>query len=103
MDKPTGYQCKDCKRCTVLLREYYMVLDEVWAMAFGGCAMLCIGCLEHRLGRTLTKQDFQDFPINCCVFPQSDRLRNRLATGGLRYLFKPSVWYADFPFSLADL
>jgi len=40
--------------------EVYIVRDRVWKAAgmgpWGGC--LCIGCLEHRLGRRLTPKDF---------------------------------------------
>jgi hypothetical protein len=38
--------------------ELYTVKDHVWraSKANGGC--LCIGCLEQRLGRELTPEDF---------------------------------------------
>jgi hypothetical protein len=48
--------------------EYYMVHDIVWASAFMGPydGMLCIGCLERRLGRPLTRlaaiKDERDWP-----------------------------------------
>jgi hypothetical protein len=62
--------------------EYYMVHDALWKLAGmepdGG--MLCIGCLETRLGRKLVRGDFTDYPINSGqLFPQSSRLRERLA------------------------
>lgn len=42
-----------------------MVHDEVWLEANPkGRGMLCIGCLELRLGRLLTKDDFTDAPVN---------------------------------------
>jgi hypothetical protein len=42
--------------------------------------ILCIGCLEKRIGRTLCRTDFIDAPINDPNEHQhSDRLRNRLA------------------------
>lgn len=58
-----------------------MVDDGVWEVAtedFGGHGMLCIGCLEARLGGKLVASDFPDYPINTGFFPQSARLRNRL-------------------------
>jgi len=68
----------DCGVNTVDIDEYYGVWDDIWLFAnpadFG---MMCIGCLEHRLGRKLTPIDFTDWPINR-VFPQSDRLKDRL-------------------------
>ena len=47
--------------------EVYMVRPAIWEVAGmepdGGC--LCIGCLEKRLGRTLTPRDFpRHHPFN---------------------------------------
>lgn len=46
--------------------EHYMVLPKVWKAA--GLApddgYMCIGCLEHRIGRRLSPTDFTDAPIN---------------------------------------
>ena len=43
--------------------------------------MLCIGCLEKRMGRKLRRQDFIDLPING-INPKTQllRLRDRLST-----------------------
>lgn len=53
--------CEDCGVNTFDIDEYYMVKDEIW---FSVCddvyGMLCIGCLEERLGRRLTPTDFMD-------------------------------------------
>lgn len=61
-----------------------MVHDGVWDAAtedFGGDGMLCIGCLEARLGGKLTADDFTDAPINSgYIFHQSARLQERLST-----------------------
>jgi hypothetical protein len=43
-----------------------------------GQEILCIGCLEKRIGRTLCRADFTDVPINNPNL-SSDRLRDRLA------------------------
>jgi hypothetical protein len=41
--------------------------------------ILCIGCLESRIGRTLCRTDFIDVPLNDPnKFQLSDRLRDRL-------------------------
>jgi hypothetical protein len=56
--------CVDCGTDTLPTgwhrrAEYYSVHDEVWAaagMQFEG--FLCIGCLEVRVGRRLTRSDF---------------------------------------------
>jgi hypothetical protein len=59
------WTCYDCGADT--LSEYYMVWDEVWTKAgardeFG--FLLCVGCLERRLGRRLGAEDFTDALIN---------------------------------------
>ena len=57
-----------------------MVTDQVWtSVAEDG--MLCIGCLEQRLGRVLHAKDFTDAPINQMSDMTDDasaRLLNRL-------------------------
>jgi hypothetical protein len=47
-----------------------------------GREILCIGCLERRLGRTLTRADFTNCRINNPdEFIMSARLRSRLESG----------------------
>ncbi|HEY6416798.1 MAG TPA: hypothetical protein VIX41_11185 [Acidimicrobiales bacterium] len=76
--------CMDCRVDTALIGELYMVDDDVWHHATGSydSGMLCIGCLEHRLGRQLEPGDFTAAPINWVpLHPgavQSLRLRDRL-------------------------
>ena len=59
-----------------------MVHDHLWEYAtddFGGDGMLCIGCLENRLGGLLTKDDFTAAPVNDLWGNfGSTRLQNRL-------------------------
>jgi len=75
-----GFDCAACSVNTLHIKEYYMVTDEVWNAAWPtGRGMLCIGCLEDRLGRQLTSDDFTDAPINQGYFGYSERLRQRLA------------------------
>src|SRR5262249_38235056 len=74
-----------CRWLTTALGEFYMVHDHVWEQA---CQVspraiprfLCIGCLEERLGRMLTPDDFKDCLLNDPDKPQgaSSRLRKRL-------------------------
>ena len=74
------FACLDCNACTNCNGEYYMVHDEVWKLANpADRGMLCIGCLEQRLGRLLTKDDFTDAPVNSMWLEWgSTRLKNRL-------------------------
>jgi hypothetical protein len=72
--------CADCGKGTLrsLNGDWYMVHDEVWAAACmpsrvdlgstenGGHrgAYLCRHCLEKRLGRRLTRNDYTSAPVN---------------------------------------
>lgn len=75
-----SFNCLDCGDNTSDIHEYYTVHDEVWLTAHPDDeGMLCIGCLENRLGRVLTPDDFPEYPINTTgFFNKSDRLRERL-------------------------
>jgi hypothetical protein len=56
-----------------------MVQDSIWEQYGVDLDMLCIGCLEDRIGRQLKKTDFTKFPINTdLAWRRSERLRNRL-------------------------
>jgi hypothetical protein len=76
--------CADCGVDTITLGEWYMVRPEVWEQAWAGrrkswhgkvpgTEILCIGCLERRIGRALCCCDFTYAPS-----PMSARLRDRL-------------------------
>ena len=69
--------CLDCGVDTLASLEYYMVHDKVWPLGkLDGDGLLCIGCLEQRIGRQVTRDDFTAVPINCG--PWSARLTDRL-------------------------
>jgi hypothetical protein len=62
------FACQDCPQDT-LGGDYYMVHNELWHRVHpNGAGMLCLPCLEKRVGRRLQISDFTDAPIN-------DRLR----------------------------
>jgi hypothetical protein len=84
-----GCPCADCGAGTFTINEYYMVKDDVWEQAWVGRRkpwhqideqeILCIGCLEGRIGRTLMSCDFTEAPINNPnKYNMSGRLRDRL-------------------------
>jgi hypothetical protein len=87
-------RCADCGFGTITGGEYYMVKEEVWEAAWAGRRkpwhelpgqqVLCIGCLEKRIGRKLTANDFTDAPVNDLNDDslRSERLINRLMTEG---------------------
>lgn len=86
-----NWLCNDCGENCIL--EYYMLHNSLWLKVMhvkvpssknlnkheglSAIRMLCIGCVEHRLGRLLTPKDFTAAPINS-TFEKSPRLWNRL-------------------------
>jgi len=73
-----NFKCMDCAMCTNCNGEYYMVQDQVWD-SVAGRGMLCIGCLEQRRGKLLTKDDFTGCPLNSMnLIMGSTRLKSRL-------------------------
>ena len=61
--------CHDCGINTLPLdfpdrAEWYMVTNKIWKAHGCGEGFLCIGCLEKRMGRTLTAKDFTVCPVN---------------------------------------
>ena len=78
-DMRERFLCLDCRVDTSAIGEYYSVHPRLWAQATSPVerrGMLCIGCLEARLGRRLTPADFTAALINK-VGGRSARLRNR--------------------------
>jgi hypothetical protein len=89
-------QCCDCGLGCNVAGEWYAVKGPVWKLAWRrrrkpwhdvfGQSVLCIGCLEKRIGRTLCADDFTEASVN---WPDkeniSERMRQRLtATESVR-------------------
>lgn len=77
------FKCLDCRVDTSKIGEYYVVHDFIW-FSVANKGMLCIGCIERRLGRRLTPFDFKDAQINYIATHQSPRLVDRLTKFGTR-------------------
>lgn len=78
-----SFACVECTCDVSEIGEYdYMVHDEVWKLAELGetDGMLCVGCLEERIGRRLQADDFTDAPVNQFADSHSVRLESRLST-----------------------
>jgi hypothetical protein len=74
----TDFACADCRHD---FDEYYMVHDYIWEASGIGEGILCIGCLENRIGRTLCAQDFIDALVNDINYGiKSLRLKDRLTS-----------------------
>ena len=74
--------CALCEVNTREIHEYYMVHADIWQKHGAGYGMLCVGCLEDRMGRRLSAEDFTDAPVNTDPednhWKRSPRLRDRL-------------------------
>ena len=72
------FACEDCLRLT--FDEYYVVQHDIWAQAGMDKGMLCIGCLEKRIGRQLIAADFLPCLANTLEsWKRSPRLLMRLS------------------------
>jgi hypothetical protein len=73
------WSCKDCdKLCIIDNKDYYSVKKEVWEQHGVGKGMLCMDCMEVRLGRKLTEVDIHrcqltefDNPYTAAILKQS--------------------------------
>lgn len=75
------FDCLDCRVNTLETGEYYAVRNNVWRNSGADKGVLCIGCLEKRLKRRLTPEDFTDSVINSVSFSlygHSKRLQSRM-------------------------
>jgi hypothetical protein len=74
------FLCADCGVDTGKLGEFYFVNTSLWLSAMRSLkGMLCVGCLEGRIGRRLSSSDFTKATINLPRFiPKSARLMERM-------------------------
>lgn len=71
--------CLDCKVDTGKIGEFYFLKTELWLQAVGSTnGMLCIECLEKRIGRQLEPGDFTNCYLNNARKGCSQRLQHRL-------------------------
>jgi hypothetical protein len=89
--------------------EWYSVWDFLWQEAgmplenemLWSSGFLCVGCLEKRLGRELTAEDFPDYPINHQHHLDTPRLASRkkqhkktpIITAEPKYPVKKLTWW----------
>lgn len=53
--------CEDCEKEDF---DYFMVQNEIWEKFGNGEGLLCMSCLEKRMGRKLKAEDFTDCVLN---------------------------------------
>ena len=78
------FLCLDCNVDTGAIYEHYMLVDSTWYLIHdSNRGMLCIGCIEKRLGRQLNANDFNDSYLNNpTTAPKSARLMERMSNHG---------------------
>lgn len=72
-----------CARCSEdTQKEYYMIHDHLWDQYGAESGLLCVGCLEDKMGRELWSGDFTHCALNVLNmgWEKSDRLLNRLTS-----------------------
>lgn len=81
LDSIAIWHCLDCEVHCRKIDEYYMVNDNIWfEYVPEHDGMLCLGCLEERMQRKLSKSDFTDAPINSPgIQKMSQRYLDRLS------------------------
>jgi len=61
------WHCIDCSKDTDVTEEFYMLRNDLWCRLVRRPwrrGMLCLDCVERRLGRSLHKGDFANVPVN---------------------------------------
>lgn len=68
--------CLDCGVDVGKIGEYCMLKDRTWfSIHNSNKGMLCIGCIEKRLGRKLKSEDFNDCYLNNKAFGNNKSMR----------------------------
>lgn len=77
------FACLDCRDDVSKIKEYCMLVDSTWyAIHNSERGMLCVGCIESRLGRQLIASDFNNSYLNTSrSFERSARLLDRMKCG----------------------
>ena len=69
--------CRDCGGDVT--DEFYMIHHDLWDQCLKGAGgWICVPCIEDRLGRPLTRDDFILCPINVTTFRKTARLLERM-------------------------
>lgn len=78
------FACLDCREDVSKIKEYCMLVDSTWYLIHNSAkGMLCVGCIESRLGRRLIPDDFNESYLNRSrSFERSARLLDRMTNHG---------------------
>lgn len=76
------WHCMDCGKDTDAAQEYFALQDDLWRRIVRRphrTGMLCLACVERRLGRSLNRADFKPVPVNDRQAQVCTALATRLA------------------------
>lgn len=69
------WTCKDCgKDCFKNKKDFYMVTFNLWKKFGVGKDMLCMNCMEERIGHKLTKNDILRCPVTEWMNPYTKKI-----------------------------
>jgi hypothetical protein len=72
-----NWYCKECdKDCFIDDKDYYMVKHEIWSKVGVGKGMLCMDCIETKIGHKLTKDDIIECPLTTLFNPYTANILN---------------------------
>ena len=71
-------RCMDCAQDVSY--EFFVIHNDLWEQAVGDHRLgwICVPCLERRLGRQLTREDFKLCPANVTTFRKTQRVLDRM-------------------------
>ncbi len=104
MKRDSNWFCLDCSKDT--FNEYYGVHNHLWRQAVDRSqrhGMLCLSCLERRLGRHLQPEDFKLLPVDTEVAQfLSRRPRTEFSNDGVGRASQSPQEFDDSPMDWDD-
>jgi hypothetical protein len=75
-----------CEDCGTYDYDMYMVNDDIWSKYGNESNTLCMNCLEKRMGRKLTKDDFSQYK-NAPANKYNPQVKKLFNSGRFRFRF----------------
>lgn len=76
MKKELDWSCRQCGKNTKNDIDFYMVKNEIWKKYSNNKRILCWSCLEHNMGRKITKRD-----LTSCLLNKDNKKAKELIKG----------------------
>jgi len=72
-----NWLCADCGKDTFIdPKDFYMIRFELWDIIGVGGGMLCMDCIEKRVGHALTKNEILPCPLTEYINPYTSKILN---------------------------